>query len=160
MIGQSNQDDQTKSRDNMMCWGISSDNISNRTQVKYPQIVVHTLEKNIVSKVRSEVDNVMISVETRFQDAVLTATENLKIPRVELALKSANAPSGRSVDGNVLEPGHRDFLGNIEGLQMTDSSRMNSHTVLNRIDEWYFYRRGRWFVGQRKEHWPAKIHSS
>ena len=28
-----------------------------------------------------------------------------------------------------------DFLSNIEGLQMTASSRINSHTDLNRIDE-------------------------
>ena len=58
---------------------------------------------------RSELDNVMASVETRIQDAVLTAIENLKIPRVELAMKSANARSERSVDGNVLEHDQRDF---------------------------------------------------
>ena len=80
-------------------------------------------------------DNVMTSVETRVKDAVLTAIENLLIPGVELAMKSANAPSGRSVNGTVLEPDHRIFLGNIEGLRMTASSRMNSHTDLNRIDE-------------------------
>ena len=50
-------------------------------------------------------------------------------------MKSPNAPSGRSVDGNVLEPDQRDFLSNIEGLRMTASSRINSHTDLNRIVE-------------------------
>ena len=43
--------------------------------------------------------------------------------------------AARSVDGNVLEPDQRDFVGNIEGLQMTSSSRISSHTDLNRIDE-------------------------
>ena len=57
------------------------------------------------------------------------------MPTVELAMKSANASSGRSVDGNVLEPERRYFSGNIEGLQMTASSRINSHTDLNRIVE-------------------------
>ena len=56
-------------------------------------------------------------------------------PRVELAMKSANAPSGRSVDGNVFVSDQRVFLGNIEGLRMTASSRMNSNTDLNRIHE-------------------------
>ena len=96
---------------------------------------MHTFEENIVSKVRSELDNVMTSVESRFQDAVSTAIKILVIPQVELAMKSANAPSGRSVDGNVLESDQRDTLGKIEGLRTTTSSRMNSHTDLNGIDE-------------------------
>ena len=45
-----------------------------------------TLEENSVGKVGSEVDSVMTAVETRIQDAVLTAIENLVIPRVELAM--------------------------------------------------------------------------
>ena len=49
-------------------------------------------------------------------------------------MKSANAPSGRSVDGNILEPDQRDFLGKIESLRMTASSKINSHTDLNMID--------------------------
>ena len=139
MIGQSNQDEETESRDNVTCRGSSSDNISNPTQVNYPQVDVHTLEEIIVSKVRGEVDNVMTSVETIVQHAVLTAIEILVIPIVELAMMSANALSGRSVHGNVLEPDQRDFLGNIEGLRMTGSSRMYSHTDLNRIDETHGY---------------------
>ena len=97
LIGQSHQDEQTESRDIVMCRGTSSDNISNPTQVNYPQVDVHTLEENIVSKVRSEMDNVTASVETRIPDAVLTAIENLVIPRVEFVMMSANAPSVLSV---------------------------------------------------------------
>ena len=91
MIGESNQYEQTESKVRMVCRAISSDNTSNPTQVKYPQVDVHTLEENILSKVRSEVDNVMTSVQTRVQDAVLIAIDNLVIPGVELAMKSANA---------------------------------------------------------------------
>ena len=106
----------------MLRRGTSLDNLSKPAQIIYPQEDVHTLEKNIVNKVRSEVDNVMTSVETRVQDAVLTAIENIVILRMELAMKSANAHSEQSVDGNVLEHEQRDFLGNIEGLRMTASS--------------------------------------
>ena len=77
----------------------------------------------------------MTTVENSVQDAVLTALENLVNPRLELATKSANAFSRRSVDGNVLEPDQRNFLGNIESLQRTSSNRINSRTDLNRIDE-------------------------
>ena len=93
VIGQSNQNEQTESSDSVICRGNSSDNKSNLTQVNYPQVDVHTLEGKIVSKVRSEVDNVMTSVEIRVQYALLTARENLVIPRLELALKSTNAYS-------------------------------------------------------------------
>ena len=116
MTGRSNQDVQTESRDNMICRGTSSDNASNPTQINYPEVDMYTLEENIVSKVRSVVDNVITSVETRVQDAFLTAIENLVFPRVELDMKSANAPSERCVDGNVLEADQRYFLGKIEGL--------------------------------------------
>ena len=90
-FGQSNQDEQSGSRDYMLCGGTSSGNASNSAQKKYPQADVHTFEENIVSKMRSKVDNVMTSVKTRVQDAVLTAIQNLVIPRIELAMKSANA---------------------------------------------------------------------
>ena len=50
-------------------------------------------------------------------------------------MKSVNASSGHEVGSVVLDPDQRDFSGNIEGLQMTTSSRTNSHTDLNRIDE-------------------------
>ena len=123
MIGQNNQDEQIESRYNMICRGISSDNVGNRTRVNYPQKDVHTPEENFVSKVRSEVDIVITSVETRVQDAVLTEIENLVNPRMELTMKSVNAPSGWSVDGNVLQPDQRDFSGNIEGLRRTASSK-------------------------------------
>ena len=105
---------------------------------------MHALEENIDSKVRIKVDIVIITVESRFRDAVLTAIENLVIPRVEVAMKSANASSGRSVDCNVLEPDQRDFSGNAEALQMNASSSINSRTHLKKIDE----TRGKFTVGE------------
>ena len=135
MIGQSNQDEQIEIKENIRCRGTSLDNASNPFQIDYPQVDVHTLEENIVRKVRSEVDDVMISVETGVQVAVLTAIENLVIPRMELAVKSVNVPSERSVDGNVLEPDKKDNLGNTAGLRMTTSRGINSLTDINRIDE-------------------------
>ena len=86
---------------------------------------MHTLEDNIVSKVRSEVKSVMSTVETRVQDAVMTSIESLVIPRVELAMKSANASSRGSLNVIVLEFDHRDFSEKVEGVQMIPSSRLS-----------------------------------
>ena len=102
MIGRNNQVQQIENRQNIICRGTFSDKVSRPTQAKSPKVDVHTIEEILVSKVQSKVDNVLKSVETRVQDAVLTAIGKLVIPRVKLALKSANALSGRSVDGNKL----------------------------------------------------------
>ena len=58
----------------------------------------------------------MTTINTRVQYAVLAAIENLVVPTVESAMKTANASSGRSVGSRVLEPDQRDFSGNIGGL--------------------------------------------
>ena len=108
-------------------------NISNSTQVSGSQVDMHTLEKNIANKVRSKVDYVMTTVETRVQDAELTAKENLVISRMELANKSVNASSGRGVGNVVMDPDQKIFSGNIEGPQMTTSNRINSHAELMRL---------------------------
>ena len=52
-----------------------------------------------------------------------------------LGMKSVNAPAGRSVDGDKLKPDHMDFLGNIEDLRRTASSRINLRTSLKTIGE-------------------------
>ena len=55
------------------------------TQVNGSQVNMHTLEKNVVGKVKNEMDSVVTTVQTRLKDTVMTAVENLVIPRVELA---------------------------------------------------------------------------
>ena len=70
MIGRSNHDIQAESRTNMADRSIPSKNMKGPVQVKSPQLDMYTLEENIVSKVRSEVNSVMMTVETRVQDAV------------------------------------------------------------------------------------------
>ena len=77
----------------------------------------------------------MKKVEIRVQAAVLTAIETLIIPGVELAMKSVNASSGHGIGSVVSDLDQGDFSGNIAGLRMTPSTRINSDTDLNRIDE-------------------------
>ena len=79
----------------MRCRGTFSDNVINPTQANYRHVDLYRLGKSIVSKVRSEVDDVLTSVETGVQNAVLTAREKLVVPRVELAMKPKNAPTIR-----------------------------------------------------------------
>ena len=95
ITGPSNHETRTGSRGNAADGNISLNNASSPNQVSDPQVDMHTLEKDTISKVLSEVDIMMTAVETRVQDAVLTAKENLLIPRVEAAMMSIIASSGR-----------------------------------------------------------------
>ena len=112
MVVQSNQGIQTESGANMANGGISFNNTNDETRVNYPQVDTHTLEENIVSEMRNGVVIGMTAVETRVPDAVLTAIESLELARVESALKTANASSGRSLNDNIMEPDQKDFSGN------------------------------------------------
>ena len=75
MIRQSNHETQIESRTNVAHRDGFRIDTNDPAQVNSTQVDIHTPEKNIVSKVRSEVDSVMTAVETRVQDAVLTATK-------------------------------------------------------------------------------------
>ena len=61
----------------------------------------------------------MTMVENGVQDAVMSAIQDLVIPRVELSLKSISASSERDADSVLPDPDQRGFSGDIEGLQMT-----------------------------------------
>ena len=56
MIGQSNHQVPTTKKTNAVDEGTSSSNFTGPFRVNNPQVDMHTLEENIVSKVRSEVD--------------------------------------------------------------------------------------------------------
>ena len=70
---------------------------------------MHTLERNVVSEVRSDVDSVMTTIKTKVKDALMTAIENLVVPRIELAMKSFNASSGHELGSFMLDLDHMDF---------------------------------------------------
>ena len=53
---------------------------NNPTQVSGSQADVHTVEENNATKVGSEVDSVTTTVETKVQDTVMTAIEELVNP--------------------------------------------------------------------------------
>ena len=96
---------------------------------------IQILEKNFNSKVRSDVDSVMTTDETRVQGLVLSVIDNIVIPRVDLAINSVNASSGHCIGSVVLDPDRGYFSGNDETFQMTTSDRSTSHADLNKIDE-------------------------
>ena len=56
-----------------------------------------TLERCFNERIDREMSNIVDTVEHRIQNAILTAIENIVAPKIELAIRSINASSGRDV---------------------------------------------------------------
>ena len=64
---------------------------------------VKTLERCFNERIDKEMSNIVDTVEDRIQNAILVAIDNIIAPKIELAIRSINASSGRdvtSVSGN------------------------------------------------------------
>ena len=91
---------------------------------------VQTFESSITERVCSDVDNIVATNDSR----IYCTMDSLVITRVA-PMKSVNASSGRHPGNVMIDPDQRKFSGNIEGLHMTASSRLNSSIDLNTIDK-------------------------
>ena len=58
---------------------------------------VKTMERCFNKRIDREIDNFVDIVEERIQNAFLTAIDNIVAPKIELAIRSINASSGRDV---------------------------------------------------------------
>ena len=72
-------------------------NSSNNTAVNENAMNVKTLERRFNERIDREMSNIVDTVEDRIQNAILTAIENIVAPKIELAIRSKNASSGRDV---------------------------------------------------------------
>ena len=72
-------------------------NSSNNTAVNESTINVKTLERCFNERIDREMKNIVDTVEDRRPNAILTAIENIVTPKIELAIRSIFATSGRDV---------------------------------------------------------------
>ena len=72
-------------------------NSSNNTAVNESAMNVKTLERCFNERIDREMSNIVDTIEDRIQNAILTAIENIVAPKIELAIRSINASSGRDV---------------------------------------------------------------
>ena len=56
---------------------------------------VKTLERCFNEKIDREMSNIVNTVEDKIQNPFLTAIDNIVAPKIELAIRSLNASSGR-----------------------------------------------------------------
>ena len=84
-------------------------NSSNNAAVKECAVNVKTLERCFNESIDREMNNIVDTVEDRIQNAILTAIDNIVAPKIELAIRSINASSGRdatSVSANSKRKEH------------------------------------------------------
>ena len=103
---------------------------------------VKTLERCFNERIDREMSNIVDTVEDRIQNAILTAIENIVAPKIELAIRSINASSGRdatSVSANSERREHvgisTSFENASENLDTLGVSNVNDETRQNISDE-------------------------
>ena len=70
---------------------------SSSTAINESMVNVKTLERCFNERIDRETSNIVDTVEDRTQNAILTAIDNIVAPKIEIAIRSLNASSGRDV---------------------------------------------------------------
>ena len=104
VIGQNSHEIQTEGRLSLPKANVISNIAKSLPPIDGSQLDVHKPDRSISYRVRSDLDSVVTTVETRVQNAILTEIESLAIPRVELAMESINAPSRQDKESVVPDP--------------------------------------------------------
>ena len=91
---------------------------------------------NFYNRIRKSVENAIKAVENPMRGAILTTMNNVVIPRVEMAVRSANGSSGNGTNSAVQNSDRRDFIGNAENTPLKSaSSGLDLNIDQDRIDE-------------------------
>ena len=109
-------------------------NSSKNTAANESAINVKTLERCFNERIDREMSNIVDMVEDRIQNAILTAIENIVAPKIELAIRSINASSGRDVTNVTANSERGERVGNNTSFENA-SENNNTLRVSNVNDE-------------------------
>ena len=115
---------------------------NNDSVVNGSAMTVKTLERCFNEKIDREMSNIVDTVEDRIRNAILTAIEKIVAPRIELAVRSINASSGRDATNLSANSERRERVGvnaSLENVSRNndtlDVSNVNDETRHNIADE-------------------------
>ena len=97
-------------------------------------MIVKTLERCFNENIDEEMSNIIDTVEDRIQNANLAAIDNIIAPKIELAIMSTNASSGRDVTSVSANSERREHVG-INAFFENASGNNNTLGVSNVNDE-------------------------
>ena len=92
---------------------------------------VKTLERCFNERIDREMNNIVETVEDRIQNAILTAIDNIVAPKIELAIRSINASSGRDVTGVSANSERREHA----GINVSFENASENNNKLNATNE-------------------------
>ena len=107
---------------------------SNNSAVNGNATNVKTLARCFNERIDREMNNVVDTVEDRIQNAILTAIDNIVAPKIELAITSMNASSGRDATCVSANSERREHVG-INTSSEDASENNNTLGVSNVNDE-------------------------
>ena len=107
---------------------------SNDSIVNGNAMSVKTLERCFNERIDREMSNTVNTVEDRIQNAILTAIDNIVTPKIELAIRSINASSGRDATSASAGSERREYVG-INASFENASGNDNTLGVSNVNDE-------------------------
>ena len=93
-----------------------------------------TLERCFNERIDREMNNIVDTVEDRIQNAILAAIDNIVAPKIELAIRSINASSGRDVTSVCANSERRERTGTNTSFENA-SENNNTIGVTNINDE-------------------------
>ena len=110
------------------------DTSRNNTAVNESMVNVKTLERCFNESIDREMSNIIDTVEDRIQNATLTAIDNIVASKIESAISSINASSGRDVTSVPANSERGDHVGIIAPFENA-SGKNNILQVSNVNDE-------------------------
>ena len=90
---------------------------NNGSVINESTVNVKTLERCFNERIDRERSNIIDTVEDRIQNAILTAIENIVAPKIELAIRSINASSGRDATSVSVNSERREHVGSMPFLK-------------------------------------------
>ena len=115
---------------------------SSSTAINESMVNAKTLERCFNERIHREMNNFVDTVEDRIQKAILSAIDNIVAPKIELAIRSINASSGRdatSVSANSERGKHVGTNASFENASGSNNiprvSNVNGETRHNIPDE-------------------------
>ena len=94
---------------------------------------VKTLGRCFIEKIDRQMSNIVDTVEDRIRNAVLTAIDNIAPPKIELAIRSKNASSGRDATSITANSEHLEHIGIIALFQNT--SEINNVLHISNVND-------------------------
>ena len=92
-----------------------------------------TLERCFNERIHREMNNIVDTVEDSIQKAILTAIENIVAPKIELAIRSINASSGRDATSVSANSERKERVGTNASFE--NASKNNDTLVVSNVND-------------------------